>query len=405
MPQLASWENCTGCGACFNKCPQKCVSFKEDKLGNIYPFIDETACVNCRQCEKVCPQITTDIHLQTPEKAFAAWNNDSTIRKESASGGVASAFYRYALKKGISCYGVTFDSEWNINYIKIQNDDELGKVRNSKYAFSNTQSVFCEIKKELNVGKSVLWIGLPCQTAGLKKYLGEDATKLVTVDLICHGVCSVEYLKQYISSIEKERQHHYTQCFFRDANFDTSKFAYTLYTHTSAEPDYIEFVKDGLYSMGYHKGITYRENCYHCKYASVKRTGNLTLADYWLIGEKIPFSYEKDNVSLVFANDARGEGYLRNVIEEGFMTAVERPISEAIEVQGQLQHPTSKSFEQKIFTKSYQNRGDFVSAISKATRFRRFCDKNHLNRVFNLAYKVSVKVNSISMNGNRNEKV
>lgn len=283
MPQLASWECCTGCGACFSKCPQKCISFKEDKLGNIYPFIDEAACVNCRQCEKVCPQITTDIHLRTPEKAFAAWNNDSTIRKESASGGVASAFYRYALKKGISCYGVTFDSEWNINYIKIQNDDELGKVRNSKYAFSNTQSIFCEIKKELNVGKSVLWIGLPCQTAGLKKYLGEDTTKLITVDLICHGVCSVEYLKQYISSIEKERQHHYTQCFFRDANFDTSKFAYTLYTHTSVEPDYIEFVKDGLYSMGYHKGITYRENCYHCKYASVKRTGDLTLADYWLI--------------------------------------------------------------------------------------------------------------------------
>lgn len=281
----------------------------------------------------------------------------------------------------------------------------MGKVRNSKYAFSNTQSIFCEIKKELNVGKSVLWIGLPCQTAGLKKYLGEDTTKLITVDLICHGVCSVEYLKQYISSIEKERQHHYTQCFFRDANFDTSKYAYTLYTHTSVEPDYIEFVKDGLYSMGYHKGITYRENCYHCKYASVKRTGDLTLADYWLIGEKIPFPYEKDNVSLVFVNSVCGERYLRNVIEEGFMTAVERPVSEAVEVQGQLQHPTSKSFEQKIFTKSYQNSGDFVSAISKATGFRRFCDKNHLNRIFNLAYKVSVKVNSISMNGNHNEKV
>lgn len=405
MPRLASWEKCTGCGACFSKCPKKCIIFKEDKLGNIYPFIDETICVNCRQCEKVCPQITTEIHLQTPEKAFAAWNNDDMIRKESASGGIASALYKYALEKGISCYGVAFDSEWNLNYIKIQNDEDLGKVRNSKYAFSNTQNIFCEIKKELNDGKRVLWIGLPCQTAGLKKYLGNEPSELVMVDLICHGVCSIEYLKQYISSIEKERQHHYDQCFFRDASFDTSNYAYTLYTHNSVEPDYIEYVKNGLYSMGYHKGITYRENCYHCKYASVKRTGDLTLGDYWLIGKKLPFPYEKNNVSLVYVNSVRGEEYLRNVIEEDFIMAVERPISEAVEVQGLLKRPTPKTFEQKMFSSYYHASGDFVSAISKATGFRRFCDKNHLNRIFNLAYKVSVKVNSISMKENRNEKV
>lgn len=397
MPRLALRENCTACGACINRCPKKCISFKTDKLDNLYPFVDEAICIGCKQCEKVCPQLVQNDgdFLQTPLKAYAGWSNDSSVRKTSASGGAASAFYAYALKMGFSCYGVIIDEKWNLKYTKIINGEDYIKVRNSKYSFSDTSNIFYEIKNELDNGQTVVWIGLPCQTAGLRKYLGQDQTGLIAVDLICHGVCSNEYLKQYISSIEERYHQKYSQCFFRDANFDTSNFAFTLYTNTSREPDYIEQVKDGLYSMGYHKGIIYRENCYHCKYAQLKRSGDITLADYWMIGQKIPFSYERNNVSLIFVNSSKGEQYLKSVVVAGLMTAVERPVEEAVEVQGQLKHPTIKSFEQYVFVKNYKKTGNFIMAISKATRFRRLCAKKHLSRIFYLVYKVDLKLRGI----------
>ena len=53
--KLASKETCTGCNACAYICPKKCISFKNDETYDIaYPVIDETQCINCGKCKKVC---------------------------------------------------------------------------------------------------------------------------------------------------------------------------------------------------------------------------------------------------------------------------------------------------------------------------------------------------------------
>ena len=48
-------EECCGCTACYAICPQKAITMVEDKEGFEYPQIDETKCVRCYQCMKVCP--------------------------------------------------------------------------------------------------------------------------------------------------------------------------------------------------------------------------------------------------------------------------------------------------------------------------------------------------------------
>ena len=45
---------CTGCMACYNSCPQKAITKKEED-GFIYPEIDHNKCVDCNICRKVCP--------------------------------------------------------------------------------------------------------------------------------------------------------------------------------------------------------------------------------------------------------------------------------------------------------------------------------------------------------------
>lgn len=50
-----SLEECCGCTACDAICPVSCISMKEDQEGFLYPEIEETKCIRCHMCLKVCP--------------------------------------------------------------------------------------------------------------------------------------------------------------------------------------------------------------------------------------------------------------------------------------------------------------------------------------------------------------
>ncbi len=41
-------------GACMNVCPKDAIRMEEDEYGFLYPQIDETKCVQCGACKKVC---------------------------------------------------------------------------------------------------------------------------------------------------------------------------------------------------------------------------------------------------------------------------------------------------------------------------------------------------------------
>ena len=48
-------ENCCGCGACFSICPYKAITMEPDMEGFLFPKVNDTKCIRCYQCEKVCP--------------------------------------------------------------------------------------------------------------------------------------------------------------------------------------------------------------------------------------------------------------------------------------------------------------------------------------------------------------
>lgn len=56
IPILFQTKNeCCGCSACAAICPADAITMQEDAEGFEYPVIDETTCLRCYRCLKVCP--------------------------------------------------------------------------------------------------------------------------------------------------------------------------------------------------------------------------------------------------------------------------------------------------------------------------------------------------------------
>ena len=71
MIKITNPEDCCGCTACASICAHDAITMMPDALGFLYPKVDESKCVDCHLCEKVCQfndhaPILHLLHLHTP---------------------------------------------------------------------------------------------------------------------------------------------------------------------------------------------------------------------------------------------------------------------------------------------------------------------------------------------------
>ena len=104
-------------------------------------------------------------------------------------------------------YGSTLDENLECKHIEVTDIAGLDKLRGSKYMQSATGTTFMAVKKHLIAGKYVLFSGTPCQVSGLYSYLKKEYPKLITMDLICHGVPSNEIFSNGIDILFNSLQH------------------------------------------------------------------------------------------------------------------------------------------------------------------------------------------------------
>lgn len=363
MPQLASKNDCTGCSACKQVCPRHCISMKEDPAGEIHPSIDYSSCIDCKACERICPSLNTPMAAY-PRMSLAAWATDKETRRTAASGGIASVIYEYIDGKGGFSVGAVTDEEFMVR-IKPFNPQERDNIRNSKYTFSDSQYIYPLIRQALKHDKLVALIGLPCQIAGYRKFLGEHKN-VIYIDLVCHGVAPNSYLRQHIKMLESQLRTDAHKLSFRAPEKGTANYYFTLY-----DPDgnilYSKRSSDGeKYNLAFHRSYSYRESCYHCHYARPERISDITIGDYHGLGKMAACNFGDENVSVIMINTPKGESLVKQLVDSGLIEIHLRPTDEPIEGDYQLQHPTAKTRERIDFEKYIvRYHGDFEKTIDK----------------------------------------
>jgi hypothetical protein len=137
------------------------------------------------------------------------------------------------------------------------------------------------------------------------------------------------------------------------------------------EIEVIPFYKDP-YMLGFISGLTFRPNCYECRYACIARCSDITLSDYWGLSSNAGFENGK-GVSNVLLNTEKGVA-LWNMSKSRFKYE-HRDIVEAIRGNGQLQAPSAFHPQHGKFAELYPQIG-FKKSIDRCCR--RYLIKYHI---------------------------
>lgn len=374
MKLICEKEKCSGCCACLNSCPVSCISMKSDKYGVLLPTVDEEKCINCGACERVCPANHPQ-KLKKGIKAYAAWHNEAELRKKSASGGASRALYELILERKGVCYGVSFDEDLRLTFKAAQTEEEVSRFRGSKYVQAYVGMIMRDVKANLQKGKEVVFVGTPCQVAGLKSYLGKEYTNLITVDLICHGVPSQDYLKVHVNEIEKRIKEKADDISFR------GEYSFELTLYKAKKVIYQKYRFLDSYFTGFLNGLFYRISCYQCPYACENRVGDITIGDFWGLGKEVPCKYSiGDGTSVLIPNTEKGVQIINHLKNKMFID--ERPLSEAINGNSQLRHPSEMNSNYELFRQLYLEKG-FEKAAQECTKndIARWKKENRKNKI------------------------
>lgn len=315
---ISQLDECCGCGACVCACPKQCISLKYDDEGFYKAYIDESRCVNCGICMQRCPvnikKSDNSDEFSNEIFAYAATSKDNEIYMKSSSGGIFSVIAKKILKNNGSVFGCGLNDELRPIHMEIRNESDLDTIRRSKYVQSYMGNVYSKIKERLEQEIDVLFVGTPCQVAGLKKYLGRQYDRLLTVDLVCHGVPSPQMYMNNIEYVEKTKHKKLKSYEFRLKSQQSKRyFTYTYaYTYTDGNFEVKPYYKDAFFNAFYDMH-SLNEICYKCPFCNLNRQGDLTIGDYgW--GKQYHTEFkDDDDISCILCNTKAGQNVLSEV--------------------------------------------------------------------------------------------
>ena len=339
MKTVCDKNKCCGCYGCVNVCNRNAIRIS-DSGRSFNAIIDADKCVNCGKCVNIC-QMNNEVDKKKPVRWLQGWAEE-TIREESTSGGFATDISKKFAEYGVVISCVFKDGEFVFD--ACDSPENVGQFAGSKYVKSNMSDAYLKVRYYLDKGNKVLFIGILCQAAEIKRFFGEEKN-LYVIDIICHGAPSKNMLNKFL----------------RDKGYDMEKLK-GIYFRKNANKKGIPISHDmyDMYSLMFLNGIGYTESCYSCKYATVKRVSDITLGDSW--GSDLGDEKLKKGISLALVQTEKG----LDLINQSGVHYEEADKKKAVKSNEQLRHCAFNTDANTKFFDELGKKKNFDSAARKA---------------------------------------
>lgn len=349
MTVYSDKEHCSGCSACYNICPEKCITMENDSEGFIYPVIDKNKCRNCNLCKKVCPFSDKEIDGDYVEPyVFSCRHKKDSIVNKSTSGGAFTVIAEAFCTEDYAIFGASYDENLKVIHTYINDIKELSVLRKSKYVQSDIGDSYRIVKKFLLEEKKVIFSGTPCQIAGLKKYLRNDYENLLTIEVICHGVPSPLFFEKYKSFLEDKYKSKIKTYDFRNKDYSGWEDSKVVAVFINGKKySKLSLSKDDPYMNSFLQFNGLRTSCYICPFAKIHRTADFTIGDLWGIDEIKPDINDNTGLSIILCNTDKAKKYIPNIKKISYTE--EFKLSQIIQHNGNLQNPTPKNVNRENF--------------------------------------------------------
>lgn len=233
---------------------------------------------------------------------YAAWTRDADILRHSTSGGLFTALARRTLVHGGIVVGAAYGEGLRVAHRVATTEAELASLRGVKYAQSPiSRDVIETIRTALGQSRDVLFTGLPCQCAALRRLFRSDA-HLLLVDFICFGAPPSALWERYVAWLESSHGKRLRTVAPRDKMNGWGRRTFYRYDWADGTTTRRLSTYDP-YAILFYMTLGFRACCFKCPFRGLERPSDITLGDGW----GLEYLNPGRGVSAVLVHSPRGQ--------------------------------------------------------------------------------------------------
>lgn len=252
---------------------------------------------------------------------YAAWTRDADILRHSTSGGLFTVLAHRTFAHGGIVVGAAYGEGMRVSHRVATTESELAPLRGVKYAQSPiSRDVIETIRTALGQSRDVLFTGLPCHCAALRRLFKSDA-HLLLIDLICFGAPPSALWERYVAWLEAEHGKKLRTVAPRDKANGWGRRTFYRYDWADGTSTRRLSTYDP-YAILFYTTLGFRACCFKCPFRGLERASDITLGDGWGLERLNPGR----GVSAVLVHSPRGQAAwaeIQDTIVSHAMTAAE----------------------------------------------------------------------------------